>query len=138
MMGAPFLSRHFLGEASTCATLIPFAPPGAADAEGVSSTHNLIGIGAWNEDAKVRTCPALGGMGIACRRGSGTQCGNALAAGCPPAAARPATRLPVQEYHLSVVDLAVAHCREEVARAPALTRLAAFEHPGRPGCIKAR
>ncbi len=45
------LSRHFLSEQASCISLVPFAP-GAPDQSGASLTHNLLALGAWNEDAQ--------------------------------------------------------------------------------------
>lgn len=52
-MGKPFLSRHFLGEDPSCIAAVPFAAAGAAEA-GVATTHNLLALGTWSEDAQVR------------------------------------------------------------------------------------
>lgn len=51
-MGKPFLSRHFIGEDPTCIAAVPFAAAGAAEA-GVATTHNLLALGTWSEDAQV-------------------------------------------------------------------------------------
>ncbi|PRW44562.1 nuclear pore complex NUP43 [Chlorella sorokiniana] len=50
-MGKPFLSRHFLGEDLSCIAAVPFAAAGAAEG-GVATTHNLLALGTWSEDAQ--------------------------------------------------------------------------------------
>ena len=52
-MGKPFLSRHFLSEQASCLASVPFAAAGAADEDGVSTTHNLLALGTWSEDTQV-------------------------------------------------------------------------------------
>ena len=64
-MGKPFLSRHFLAEQASCLAGIPFAAAGAAE-EGVATTHNLLALGTWCQDAQVGGW--VGGLvGGACR-----------------------------------------------------------------------
>ena len=53
-MGRPFLSRHFLSEQASCLASVPFAAAGAADEDGVATTHNLLALGTWSEDTQVR------------------------------------------------------------------------------------
>ena len=66
-MGKPFLSRHFLSEQASCCCGVPFAAAGAADEDGVSTTHNLLALGTWSEDTQARGCSAgrLGPLTIA-------------------------------------------------------------------------
>ena len=49
-----FLEGHFLGEQAECVAALPFAPPGAADEEGVATSHNLLALGTYSQDAQVR------------------------------------------------------------------------------------
>jgi hypothetical protein len=53
-MGKPFLSRHSLSEQASCLASVPFAAAGAADEDGVATTHNLLALGTWSEDTQVR------------------------------------------------------------------------------------
>ena len=48
------LSRHFLTCQPQKARNLPFAPAGAADADGTQLAHKLLAIGNWNEDNEVR------------------------------------------------------------------------------------
>lgn len=48
------LSRHFLTCQPQKARNLPFAPAGAADADGMQLAHKLLAIGNWNEDDEVR------------------------------------------------------------------------------------
>lgn len=49
------LSRHFLTCQPQKARNLPFAPAGAADADGTQLAHKLLAIGNWNEDDEVRS-----------------------------------------------------------------------------------
>ena len=49
------LSRHFLTCQPQKARTLPFAPAGAADADGTQLAHKLLAIGNWNEDDEVRS-----------------------------------------------------------------------------------
>ena len=51
------LSRHYLSFQPQRARCLPFAPPGAADADGVQLAHKLLVMGNWNEDDEVRQQP---------------------------------------------------------------------------------
>lgn len=62
----------------------------------------------------------------------------------PPAAAHACRSLlslslcPQQEYRLTIVDLAVGTRGNEVARQPAMKRLASFQHSGRVAALEVR
>ena len=54
------LSRHFLTCQPQKARNLPFAPAGAANADGMQLAHKLLAVGSWNEDDEVR-CLACAG-----------------------------------------------------------------------------
>jgi hypothetical protein len=48
------MSRHFVGSIGRAICSIPFAAGGQPDASGLSSTHNILALGSWNDDSQVR------------------------------------------------------------------------------------
>jgi len=72
------LSRHFLSFQPARVRQLPFAPPGAADAEGVQLAHKLLVLGNWNEDDEVRAARAGASAPLAYRQPADTR--GALAA----------------------------------------------------------
>ena len=58
-MGRRFLSRHFISEQADCVAALPSAPAGAPNDAGLSTSHNLLALGTWSEEAQVwRACQA--------------------------------------------------------------------------------
>lgn len=131
-MGKPFLSRHFLGEDPTCIAAVPFAAAGAAEA-GVATTHNLLALGTWSEDAQV------GGsaMRVSHDRRPPSTAAAARRRRPPPLTAATCGAHP-QESRLTIVDLAVGHTDDEIASHPAMKRLASFTHSGRVAALEVR
>ena len=132
----------------------------------MSVTHNLLALGTWSEDVQARrrgeeldraiALPPCSCRPVVCasmfyrRRASIVD--STWIARRPPLLLPPLRRRLVsnrrrrrcsplrgtQESRLTVIDLAVGHSGDKIARQPALARLASFQHSGRVTAVEVR